>query len=74
MSRAGGGDWVRGAVWFSHQGVADLSQGDELLVAWCAHVEADGQQLLEGSHNEGGLHGVQLPLPPSAFALSVLAS
>lgn len=56
VSRLGAGERLKVAVWFSHQAVADLSQGNELLVAWCAHVETDGQQLLEGSHDEGGLH------------------
>ena len=61
-------------VRLSHQAVADLGQSDELLVSCRAHVEADGQQFLEGGHDEGGLHRVELPLPPPAFTLPVLAS
>lgn len=54
----------------THQAVSGLSQWDELLVAGGAHVEADGQHLLEGSHDQGGLHRVELP--PSLLVLPLL--
>lgn len=42
----------------THQRVAALGQGDELLVGGRAHVEADGQHLLQGGHDERGVDGV----------------
>lgn len=44
----------------SYQTVAYLGKGDELLVSWSAHVEADGQHLFKGRDNQGGLDGVVL--------------
>lgn len=55
----------------SHQTVADLSDGDELLVSWSAHIEADGQQLLQGGDDQRGLDGVVLASAPLVFALLV---
>lgn len=54
----------------SYQTVAYLGQGDELLVSWRAHVEADGQHLFKGRDNQGGLDGVVLA--PTALVLPLL--
>lgn len=58
----------------SHQQVAHLGQGDELLVSWGAHVQADGQHLLQSRHDQRGLNGVELATPFLVPPLLVLAS
>lgn len=58
----------------SHQQVAHLGQGDELLVSWGAHVQADRQHLLQSRHDQRGLNGVELATPLLVPPLLVLAS
>lgn len=55
----------------AYQTVAYLGEGDELLVSWGAHVEADGQQLLQGSYDQGRRDGVVLASAPFVFPLLV---
>ena len=61
-----------GLGWPSHQEVTCLGQGDELLVPGGAHVESNGQHLLQGSHDQGGLDGVELSSFPLMLPLLVL--
>jgi len=56
----------------AHQAVAVLGQGDEHLVAGRAHVEADGQQLLQRRHDQRRLHRVVLP--PATLVLPLLVA
>ena len=55
----------------SYQAVAYLGDRDELLVSGGAHVEADGQHLLQGGHDQGGLDGVVLATAALVFPLLV---
>lgn len=55
----------------AYQTVAYLGDGDELLVSGGAHVEADGQHLLQGGHDQGGLDGVVLATTPLVFPFLV---
>lgn len=54
--------------------VSGFSEGDQLLVAWSAHIQANGQHFLECSHDEGGLDGIQVSSPLCLLPLLVLAS
>lgn len=58
----------------SYQQVARLGQSDELLVSWGAHVQADGQHLLQRRHNQRSLNGVELAAPFLVSPLLVLSS
>lgn len=55
----------------AYQTIAYLGQGDELLVSWGAHVESDGQHLLQGSYDQRGLDGVVLASTGLVFPLLV---
>lgn len=55
----------------AYQTVAYLGKGDELLVSWGAHVEADGQHLLQGSYDQRGLDGIVLASTALVFPLLV---
>lgn len=46
-----------------YQGVAELGEVDELVIGRRAHVESDGEHLLQSSHDQRGLHGVTVPAP-----------
>lgn len=67
---------VRALTWLisSYQQVARLGQRDELLVSWGAHVQADGQHLLQSRHNQRSLDGVELATPFLVSPLLVLSS
>lgn len=57
----------------AHQIIAYLGKGDELLVSWGAHVEADGQHLLQGRYDQRGRDGVILASAALVFPLLVSA-
>ena len=55
----------------AYQTVTYLGEGDEFLVSWGAHVEADGQHLLQGGYNQRGLDGVVFATTALVFPLLV---
>lgn len=59
-------------IFSDYQTVAYLGQGDELLVSRRAHVEANGQQLLQGGDDQGRGDGVVLA--PAPFVLPLLVA
>lgn len=59
---------------FPHHEVAGLGKRNKLLVTRGTHVETNWQHLLQGSHNERGLDGIELTAPLLVFPLLVLSS
>lgn len=56
---------------FAYETVAFLGYRYELLVSWSAHVEADGQHLLQSSYDQRGGDGVVLASTPLVLPLLV---
>lgn len=54
--------------------VSRFGQGDELLIAWCAHIQTNGQHFLECGHDERGLDGIQVSSPLCLLPFLVLSS
>lgn len=58
----------------THSAVAGLGKGDQLLIARRAHIQTNGQHLLERGHDERGLDGIQVSPPLGLPPFLVLAS
>lgn len=60
--------------WATYIAVSWFCKGDQLLIAWGAHVQTNGQHFLECSHDEGGLDGIQVSPPLCLLPFLVLSS